>query len=185
MAREFLRRWEEANERGKNRLCQVAPVAAVQAGALRDPDPWMRRRYLSFLDHHANDESGAVFLAALADPVTPVREMAVHGLSCERCRSEELCVADVVPVVVRLIDSDPSPEVRHKTLAILVRLASRSVEAMEAIRRAAVEDDDALVREAAARVLTGRHLPSRERLRWHARSRKGKAKRRVLADPKD
>ena len=76
VVRAFLRQWYEADERGRKRLGEAAPVVAVQDAALYDPDPWMRRQCLGFLDHHASDESGHVFLAALSDPVTPVRETA-------------------------------------------------------------------------------------------------------------
>lgn len=180
-AREFLRRWDEANERGRKRLGAAAPLEAVHLAARHDPDPWLRRQYLSVLDHCANDQSGGVFLAALADPVAPVREMALHGLACERCRSGSLCVADVVPVVGRVAQVDPSPEVRHRALAVLVRLSGRSAEARAAIQRAAVEDEDPLVRQAAAMAAAGgyHHLPSRARLRRQAKSRRSASRRRI------
>jgi HEAT repeats len=172
--RDVLHRWEQADERGRRRVAAVAPVAALAAAARHDPDPWVRRQCLVFLDHHANDASALVFLAALDDPVAPVREMALHGLACERCRAEALCVADVVPTLTRVLATDPSPDVRHKVLPVLLRLADRSSEALDAIGRAADEDPDALVQEAARRVLADGHTPSRERLRRHATSRRGK-----------
>lgn len=176
VARDFLRRWDEAGERGRKRLGATVPLADLHHAALHDPDPWLRRQCLTFLDHGANDESSQVFLAALADPVGPVREIALHGLACERCRSEELCVADVVPVVAGVAESDPSPEVRHKALVVLARLAGRSAEARAAIDRAAANDDDPLVRLAAAIASTSSsaHVPSRARLLRRASSRRGR-----------
>jgi HEAT repeat protein len=179
VVRTFLHQWDAASDRGRQRLSQRVPVEAVQHGALHDPDPWVRRQCLAILDHHASDVSTDVFRAALDDPATPVREIALHGLACERCRSDAICLADVVPRVARVLDDDPSPEVRYKALGALVRFASRSAEAAEALARATVDDEDALVREAASLVVSGHHLPNRQRLRRRAQSRRGKASRRA------
>jgi len=168
---DLLHRWDQADERDRSRLADAPAVAALQDAALHHPDPWVRRRCLVVLDHHANDASAPVFLAALDDPVAPVREVALHGLACERCRAEALCVADVVPTLARVLATDPSPDVRYKVLPLLAGLAGRSPEALAAIARAAGDDGDELVREGAATVLAGRHLPGRERLRRRTRSR--------------
>ncbi len=154
----------------------------MQAMAIDDPDPWLRRRCLGLLDHHANDASTEVFRRALHDPVPPVREVALHGLACERCRSDDLCVPDVVQELVSVLEHDSSGEVRYKALAALVRFIGRDAGALTAIRTAAVADSDGLVREAAGHVVDGRHLPSRERLRRRATSRRGKAQRRASVD---
>jgi hypothetical protein len=77
----------------------------------------------------------------------------LHGLSCERCRSEALCVADVVTDLVDILASDPSAEVRHKTIAVLVRFVSRDERAGEAIARAAHEDPDSAIRHVAQAVV--------------------------------
>jgi hypothetical protein len=69
--------------------------------------------------------------------------------------------------------------VRHKALAALVGFAVRDGDARRAIAHAAQTDGDALVREAASRVVEGGYLPSRERLRRRATSRRGKAQRRT------
>jgi len=74
-----------ANKKRRFQTSEI-PLAEMRIAAVRHPDPWVRRTCLYFLDHDANDESTATFLAALDDPVTPVREMALHGLACERCR---------------------------------------------------------------------------------------------------
>jgi hypothetical protein len=92
---------------------------------------------LFLLDHYASDASWNVFRLALRDPVASVREVALHGLSCERCRTTALCVADVVADLVDILVHDPSAEVRHKTVAVLARFADRDERVIEAIARAA------------------------------------------------
>ncbi len=131
------------------------PIAEMKLAAIEHEDPWVRRKCLSFLDHHAADESAGVFLQALDDPVAPVRDLALHGLACEQCRTEDLCVTDVTPRVVRVLEGDPNPEVRFKAIPILRRLATRDGTAMSAIERAAERDADERVREAAAAILRG------------------------------
>src|SRR6266581_4450160 len=121
VANDFVHGWVASPKQRRARLGRKLPVAAVQLAALRHPDLGMRRFCLFLLDHYASDASSDVFRRALRDPVASVREVALHGLSCERCRSEDLCVADVVTDLVDILASDPSPEVRHKTVAVLVR----------------------------------------------------------------
>lgn len=153
------------------------PIAEMKLAAIEHEDPWVRRKSLSFLDHHAADESANVFLQALDDPVAPVRDLALHGLACEQCRTEDLCVAEVTPRIARVLEGDPDPEVRFKAIPILRRLATRDGTAMAAIERAAERDPDERVREAAAAILRGerprrwsqfrRTLSSRRRRRRH------------------
>ena len=54
-----------------------------------------------------------------------VREIALHGLSCEWCRTEELCVADVVPDLAQSLASDPSAKVRHGVVLMMWQLIDR------------------------------------------------------------
>lgn len=149
----------------------LPPVAAVQAAALHHPNARLRRDCLSALDHHANDASAGVFREALNDPVPRIRTIALHGLACERCRETKLCVSDVVPAVIAVLDRDPSPTVRHAAVGILLRLSSRDERASEAIQRATA-DDDALVRAVALAAVEGRwrDVRSRKALRRRARA---------------
>ena len=136
----------------KNRRARIVnqmPVAAVQAAALNHSDLAMRRLCLFLLDHYASDASWSTFRRALRDPVASVREIAVHGLSCERCRSESLCVADVVTDLIDILASDPSAEVRHKTVILLARFVGRDARVGEAIARASIEDPDSAIRHVA------------------------------------
>src|SRR5262245_66338102 len=92
-----------------------------RAAALSHPDLAIRRFCLFLLDHYASDVSSDTFRRALRDPVASVRESALHGLACERCRHEDICVTDVVTDVIEILASDPNAEVRHKALAALAR----------------------------------------------------------------
>lgn len=150
------------------------PLGDIQSAALHHEDPWARRRCLDFLDHHAADESTAVFLAALDDPVAPVREIALHGLACERCRTGEVCATDVVPRVIKVLEGDSDPDVRYKTLPILREFLVRHPDAVGAIRRAATADPDGLVREGARLALDVGLLPNRNDLKRRL-GRRGRA----------
>lgn len=141
----------------------------MKSAALNHPNPRVRRECLGVLDHHANEASADVFREALKDPVPRVRLIALHGLACERCRSAELCAADVVPDLVRTATEDPSPKVRHETIAILLRLSDRDSRAEEAIASAA-GDADQLVPTVARAALEGRTRDIRSRRAFRRRS---------------
>ncbi len=151
----FFQAWESASHRKQERLRATVPIAEMQQAAIDHEDPWVRRPCLGFLDHYAPDSSTAVFVKALDDSVAPVRDIALHGLACEQCRTEDLCVTDVTPKVVRVLESDPNPEVRFKAIPILRRLSSRDPSALAAIARAVEIDADERVRLAAAAILRG------------------------------
>ena len=142
------------------------PIAAVQAAALHHENAKTRSACLSVLDHWANDESASVFRVALSDPVPKVRLQALHGLSCERCRTGELCLADVVPTLLDALSSDPSPKVRHTAVITLVHIGA-APSAATALTAAAEHDPDPLVRRVALAALEGRRrdLGSRKTLR--------------------
>ncbi len=126
------------------------PVGAMQVAALEHPNAKVRRQALGVLDHAANDESVATFRAALSDPVPRVRMVALHGLSCERCRLGEVSVADVVADVLNVVREDASAKVRHAAIDVLCRFESRDGRIMPALREVAATDTDELVRLAAA-----------------------------------
>ena len=175
---DFLHRWQALPHRQKHPVTGEIPFSDMQFAAVHHPDPWVRRGCLYFLDHYANETSTHTFLAALDDPVTPVRELALHGLACEQCRAVELCVADVVPVLSRVIASDTSAEVRQKAIPLLLRLSGRDARARAAMEAAASSDNDPLVRHVAVAALEGRPrdaLRSRHDLLRRSKTRKGKA----------
>jgi HEAT repeats len=100
------------------------PVTSMQAAALHHPNPKVRREALGVLDHFASDTSTATFRAVLSDPVPRVRIVALHGLSCERCRVGEIRVDDVVTDVLRVRHGDPNPRVRHGAIDVLARFSA-------------------------------------------------------------
>jgi HEAT repeat protein len=144
-----------ADRRKRRRPLGHRDVADLQVGALHHPDPHIRRTCLWMLDHQANDASMPVFAQALRDEVDFVREVALHSLACEGCKQDELCVADVVPPLVRVLEEDPKPDLRIKALAALLGLSGREPRAMEALERAGRENSDAVVRRCAAQAATG------------------------------
>lgn len=162
-AGEYLKLFFSATAKQKSRLMKKAPLADLQTAALHDPDPFARRACLFFLDHYANETSTAVFVRALQDPVDFVRNAALHSIACESCRATALCVADVVPSIVGVLEGDPSPDLRTRAIPTLLRLAGRDSRAWTAISRAAEHDPDAIVRAAAASALRGRFIAPRKR----------------------
>lgn len=173
----FLRRFQATSANKRSRVASEAPVDQIQAAALDHPDPFVRRRCLVFLDRYANEASTVVFARALHDPVEPIRHTALHSIACETCRTDQLCVADVVPHLVGVLSSDPSPELRHKAVPVLIRLGLRDPRARAAVEHAATEDEDMLVREVARTALLGHHVRSRKA--YERRSRR----KRVAVQP--
>jgi hypothetical protein len=170
----FLRRFSSGTANQRSRLVRKAPLAAIQAAALQHPDPFVRRGCLFLLDHYANDQSMAVFGEALHDPVDFVRNMALHSLACEACKTSQLCAADVVPGLIEVLESDPSVEMRTKVIPLLLRLQGHDARARAAVARAALNDTDGLIRQAAGDGLAGRFVRPRKRYersqRRHART---------------
>src|SRR4051795_5945288 len=123
-AQDFFNRFASSTAKQRSKLVPRAPLADIHVAALKNPDPFARRWCLFFLDHYANDASMPVFAAALRDPVDFVRNIALHSLACEACKSEELCPADVVPSVVEVLEHDPSPDLRTKAIPLLLRLSA-------------------------------------------------------------
>lgn len=184
-ARDYLRRLDEAPRHRVDRHRDRAPIEALQSAALGDADAWVRARCLGVLDHVANDASTHVFVAALQDPVADVRAAALHGLSCERCRTSEVCVVDVVGHVIETYEREPSAELRHRLVTVLGRFAGRSDEARRRLDDLAAADPDPLLRHAAERALTVGHVRSRKALRRLARSaeRRTRQRSRSRRDP--
>jgi hypothetical protein len=159
----YLKQFFSATAKQKSRLVKKAPLAHLQAAALDHPNPSTRRLCLLFLDHYANESSTAVFAVALHDPVDFVRTTALHSIACESCRASALCVDDVVPDVVGVLERDPDPELRLKAIPTLLRLAGRDRRAWEAIGRAAEHDPDDIVRRAATGARCGTFSAPRKR----------------------
>jgi HEAT repeat protein len=159
-------------------LLLKAPVAAIQSAALGHQDPFVRRSCLFFLDHYANDQSMAVFAQALHDPIDFVRNMALHSLACDSCKTGDLCAADVVPGLIDVLEHDRSVEMRTKVIPLLLRLSGEDPRARPAVERSAQSDPDALIRQAAADGLTGRFVAPRKRYERRQRQHARTARRR-------
>ncbi len=110
------------------------PVIELQRAALGHHDPWVRRRCLALLDHHAADGSTPVLLARSATrwppsgdrpPWAGVRALPKRRPVRRRRR------APVIETLERGLD----PGARYKTLPILRRFANRHPAAMAALRR--------------------------------------------------
>jgi hypothetical protein len=170
----FFRRFSSGTAKQRSRLVRKAPLVAIQTAALRHPNPFVRRGCLFFLDHYANDQSMAVFGEALRDPVDFVRNIALHSLACEACKTAQLCAANVVPGLIGVLENDPSVEMRTKVIPLLLRLQGQDERARAAVKRAALSDPDGLIRQAAGDGLAGRFIQPRKRYerrqRRHART---------------
>jgi len=161
----FLQAWDNGTRPSRERLRSKVSITEMQSAALLHGDPWVRRSCLGFLDHQtARWPLG--------------RDLAMHGLACEQCRTEDRCVTDVTPKISRVLECDPNAEMRYKALSILRRLADRDPAAIAAIRRAAGRDPDDRVREAATAILAGNRPRRWNQFRRSFESRKGKATRR-------
>jgi HEAT repeat protein len=155
-------------------------VHSLQATALYDPDPFRRARCLAVLDHVANEASTQVFAAALRDPVVDVRRHALHGLTCERCRSSDIDLDDVVEAVLVAFAAEEDPEIRHRIVVVLGGFSSRSDVARRVLDTIAADDPDELLRTAASAVLATGHTRDRKALERLARgSRRGDRRRTV------
>ena len=176
-----MHEFTKATVRQRSRLASRAPLADIQAAALGHPDPFERRMLMFFLDHYANDESMHVFAAALRDPVDFVRNIALHSLACEPCKTNALCVTDVVPALIDVVRSDPSPELRMKSIGLLMRLAHHDERARAAVERVASEDSDTIVRRAAAAALAGQIIQPRKRYQRQQRQHAKLARRTALS----
>jgi HEAT repeat protein len=173
----FLRDFFSGTARQRSRRLAKAPLRAIQVAALRHPDPFTRKGCLFFLDHYANDQSIAVFRAALADPVDFVRNLAMHSLACTSCKVQALDAAEVVPGLVQVISSDPRPDLRLRAISMLLHLAPDDAAARTALEAAATDDPDPLTRHAAVGALQGRFVAPRKRYERHQRTHARTARR--------
>lgn len=138
-------------------------IRDLQIAALQHPDPHIRRSCLWALDHFANDVSMAVFASALEDDVHFVRDIALHSLACESCKVDDPCAADVVTPLLRVLASDPKPDLRIKALSALLQYAGRDQRVHDAFAEAARDNSDAEVRRCAGEAMTGSFSPPKKR----------------------
>jgi len=140
-------------------------IRDLQVASVEHPDPHIRRSCLWALDHYANDVSMDVFTTALADEVHFVRDIALHSLACESCKTDGTagCEADVVGPLIQVLAADPKPDLRIKALTALLRFVGRDDRVRAALVEAARANDDAEVRRCAGDSLSGSFVPPKKR----------------------
>ena len=141
----------------------AAALPDLQHAAVHHPDPQIRRYCLFLLDHHANDVSMHVFAQALRDEVDVVREAALHSLACESCKTGQLCVTDVVPLLVDVLDNDPKPDLRIKAITALLSVGADEPHVRAALQHAAASNSDPITRRCAADALRGQLVVPKKR----------------------
>lgn len=139
------------------RMALTAETALTDAGqpgidavlwALSHPNARVRRGCVGFLDHHGTDACFASLQqAALHDPAAPVRRVAVHSASCQRCKPRPL-TGDLVGLLVQVALSDTSRRVRENAIGGLgvQPQDARAIAALEQILR--TETDPCLRKDA-------------------------------------
>jgi HEAT repeat protein len=91
----------------------------LRMGARQHPNPAVRWRCLTLLDHLDGDASIPVFVDALrSDPVPRVRKHALHALTCDGCKEAPLSI-DVAPIVARCAATDDNAKMRRRALDAL------------------------------------------------------------------
>ncbi len=128
------------------RMVMKAATALARAGqagldavlwGLSHPNARVRRGCAGFLDHHATDACiPQLRWAALHDPASKVRRVAVHAVTCQQCKPSPL-TGDLVGLLVQVAQSDPNRRVRGKAIGGLRSQPrdARAVAALEQILR--------------------------------------------------
>jgi hypothetical protein len=113
-----------------------AGIDAVLWG-LSHPNARVRQGCAGFMDHHGTDACYAPLQqAALHDPAAPVRRVAVHSASCQRCKPRPL-TGDLVGLLVQVALSDTNRRVRQTAIGGLRHQPpdARAIAALEQILR--------------------------------------------------
>lgn len=146
------------------RAAAVAALEAMGADALpalvrglSHPDPHVRHWSCRVLDHAPLDaETVARLFASLYDPNKRVRSAALHVLSCDACKPEGECSTTwgrLEPVILRLVQRDPSYRVRRAALTHLIARKPYSTAVRRCLWRVLQHEDDAIMRRRAAKTL--------------------------------
>jgi hypothetical protein len=89
-------------------------VVEVLLTGLRHWNPKIRYFCALALDHYADDRCVEPLRQLLADPVPRVRRIALHSLSCDKCKLRPLQrTDDIVAQLIELARNDPSINVRR------------------------------------------------------------------------
>lgn len=115
------------------------------------PSVEVRKRALEFLARQSGAASEAAVIAALSDRDPAVVRTTLSTLG--RVESQHLNGPDAVKAVIALLDAKVAWSTRSRAAEALGRLAQGQPEVVRALATSALEDEFALVREAAIRAL--------------------------------
>jgi HEAT repeat protein len=125
-------------------------VTAIRAG-LRHRDAAIRERCCRLLDKLLVEDAVQELVAMVHDEDAGVRVAAVHAITCDRCK--QTCSppveALVLPLGMRLLETDPDPLVRALAAELVGRFAHENVLAAQALHQAAKRDPSPAVRKKA------------------------------------
>jgi HEAT repeat protein len=97
-----------------------ATLVDALLNGLSHPEPRMRYDCAHALDHFADDRCLEPLHRLLDDPVPRVRRMALHVLSCDRCKLTPLAPdEDLSAVLIERALADPSINVRRQAVVAL------------------------------------------------------------------
>jgi HEAT repeat protein len=148
----------------------MAATPAVRRGLGHD-DPRVRMHCCRVLDHFLDEAALPELVENLSSPHDEVRTWALHALACDRCK-EGACrpgEAETLPLALRMLREDPSPQVRLQALALLAAAVHRDDRVVPAIQHAFDHDPDRQVRKSASWWLPGG--PRYERTKPRGRGR--------------
>lgn len=135
------RDWRKVME-AENALAR-AGKAGIEAAlwGLSHPKVHVRRGCAGFMDHHGTD---ACFIplkqVALHDPAPSVRRVAVHSVTCQRCKPSPL-TGDLIGLLVQVALTETNWRIREKAIWGMRHQPrdARAVAALEQILRAETE----------------------------------------------
>lgn len=112
------RSWEEREAQWK--ILREGGRATLNAmkQAFNHGDWRVRRECVAYMDHHADETCVRGLIKALQDPSQTVRRLAIHSLSCDRCKPSPIA-SDVIPFIIGVIENDRSLRVRRSALSLL------------------------------------------------------------------
>ena len=146
-----------------------AGLAAVLWG-LSHPDARVRRGCAGFLDHHATDVCiPQLREVALHDPASNVRRVAVHSVTCQRCKPSPLS-GDLVGLLVQVAQNDSNRRVRETAIGGL-SVQPRDARAVAALEQILRTETNQSVRSAAHHALKAQDPNYKARVDTQARER--------------
>jgi hypothetical protein len=127
--------WELHRRLGLEIMANPEALALVLDAVENHPRPKVRRYCADLLDHHGDDRCVETLFRCLSDPIPKIRWQAVHSLSCQRCKATPL-QTDVVPVMISVLESDPTRRVREEAIYALGQCPPTDERATGALRAA-------------------------------------------------